>query len=196
MIVILSIISSWRFPEISWYRFWAISPIPSAWTQRRAYKRATWTDKRLCPFQTQQAKYVSALLLHTGRMTPMTHRLLFVAIVLLLTIIPHKGTHSHPSKSVSLLRSHCSGIEGQWWPGLIVSEPRLLSSTESLLIYISSSPPPPTSRHRWQKSDAHADSSPKDWLISFDPDTSRRETLLPLFRSTVAHFKEALRRVN
>lgn len=52
-----------------------------------------------------------------------------------------------------------------------------------------SSPLPPLSRLRRQKRD---DSSPKDWLISLEPDTGRRETLLPLFGSTVAHFKDAV----
>lgn len=34
------------------------------------------------------------------------------------------------------IMTHCSGTEGDWWPGLIVSEPCLLGWTESLLIYI------------------------------------------------------------
>lgn len=54
-------------------------------------------------------------------------------------------THLHPSKfiisqsikasQVSIM-THCSEIEGHWWPGLIVSDPCLLGRTESLVIYI------------------------------------------------------------
>lgn len=42
------------------------------------YKRSTWTKKLVYYFQTQQAKYVSALLLHTGRKIVMTHCFSFV----------------------------------------------------------------------------------------------------------------------
>lgn len=65
----------------------------------------------------------------------------------IFTIILHKAphTHSHLSRfivsqsikaSQGSIMTHCSEIEGQWWPGLIVSEPCLLGWTESLLIYI------------------------------------------------------------
>ena len=56
----------------------------------------------------------------------------------------HTRAPTFPSSSVSQsikaspgsIMTHCSGIEGHWWPGLIVSEPRHLGWTESLLIYI------------------------------------------------------------
>lgn len=97
-------------------------------------------------FQTQQAEYVSPLLLHTGRMTHMTHCFPFAESVLHFTIIlqTQRHTRTFPSSSVSQsikasqgsIMTHCSGTEGHWWPGLIVSEPCLLGWTESLLIHI------------------------------------------------------------
>lgn len=56
----------------------------------------------------------------------------------------HKNTDIFPSSSVSQsikaslspIMIHCSGTEGRWWPGLIVSEPCLFGWTENLLIYI------------------------------------------------------------
>lgn len=98
-------------------------------------------------FQTQRAEYVSALVLHTGRMAHVSHSFRFVeTIAAFRHYSAHTETHTRtfPSSSVSQsikasqgsIMTHCSGIEGHWWPGLIVSEPCLLGWTECLLIYI------------------------------------------------------------
>jgi len=62
-------------------------------------------------------------------------------------VIRHTKTQKRTIPSPSVSRSikasqgsvttHCSGTEGHWWPGQIVSEPRLPGWTQSLLIYIS-----------------------------------------------------------
>lgn len=95
-------------------------------------------------FQTQRRKYSMCQLFccTRGGWHPW-----FAEIILHFTIILHKATHTHSrlsrfivSQSIKAsqgsIMTHCSEIEGQWWPGLIVSEPCLLGWTESLLIYI------------------------------------------------------------
>lgn len=102
---------------------------------------SAWRNEPVCIFGAQHATFEP---LHIKRMT---HCLPFVKNRAACHYYPahwkaHTGILLSSAVSQSITASpgsimtHCSGIEGHWWPGLIVSAPCLPGWTESLLIYI------------------------------------------------------------
>lgn len=103
-----------------------------------SYKRSTQAN------MTQQVKccVFQLFLWHIGRMKYTNHCFCWTHSAF-YQCSAQRHTHIGKfivSQSIKASRgsimTHCSEIEGHWWPGLIVSEPCLLGWTESLLIYI------------------------------------------------------------